>query len=112
MGLRELPDPPGTTATGPVHAAFSSPALLAHSCSDLDSLPFGWGTSGRRQTFASYHCCTLILERAQHFTFLTSALLTFINRPLLGLSLTREAGDDSCNAVSIISDRPPAISPF
>src|SRR3546814_20036002 len=66
----------------------------------------------RRNTFASYHCCTLIHKRAQYLAFLSAALLALINRPPLRLTLAWEASDDPRNTMPIISDRSPAIGPF
>src|SRR3546814_13033449 len=80
--------------------------------SEVDSLPLSWSTRGRRDTFASYHCCTLIHKRAQYLAFLSSALLALINRPPLRLTLAGEASDDPRNTMPIISDRSPAIGPF
>src|SRR3546814_21093710 len=80
--------------------------------SEVDSLPLGWSTRGRRNTFASYHCCTLIHKRAQYLGFLSSALLALINRPPLRLTLAWEASDDPRTTMPIISDRSPAIGPF
>src|SRR3546814_11765551 len=79
--------------------------------SEVDSLPLSWSTRGRRDTFASYHCCTLIHKRAQYLAFLSSALLALINRPPLRLTLAGEASDDPRNTMPIISDRSPAIGP-
>src|SRR3546814_16788201 len=68
-------DLPSATAPGPVHTAISPPALMAKFRSEVDSLPLSWSTRGRRDTFASSHCCTLIHKRAQYLAFLSSALL-------------------------------------
>src|SRR3546814_6099963 len=72
--------------------------------SEVDSLPLGWSTRGRRNTFASYHCCTLIHKRAQYLAFLSSALLALINRPPLRLTLAWEASDDPRHTMPIISE--------
>src|SRR3546814_12094995 len=95
-------DLPSATAPGPVHTAISPPALMAKFRSEVDSLPLSWSTRGRRDTFASYHCCTLIHKRAQYLAFLSSALLALINRPPLRLTLAGEASDDPRNTMPII----------
>src|SRR3546814_20997361 len=76
------------------------PALMAKFRSEVDSLPLSWSTRGRRNTFASYHCCTLIHKRAQYLAFLSSALLALINRPPLRLTLAGEASDDQIGSAS------------
>src|SRR3546814_18684577 len=111
LTLCQLPHPPAATAPGPVHTAISHPALMAKFRSEVDSLPLSWSTRGRRATFASYHCCTLIHKRAQYLAFLSPALLAPTNRPPLRLTLAGAAWYDPRTPLPIPPEHPPPPAP-